>query len=264
MPVRPVRPLVLSLAFVVAALSACSDTSTNLAAGTGQNMSLSFSGRAPVPVSGAMSVASAQTDTLVQASGSDTLRITSVGIVLRKIELERISVPVVCDSTPEASACEELRLGPQLVNVPLAPGAQTALAVVIDSGSYASVQFKIHKPGNDSLDLAFKAANPDFANVSIRVTGTFDGVPFTYTSTLDQEQEYEFVPPLVVDASGSSTNLTIRLDVSTWFRVGGTGAVIDPSTANPGGANEGAVKGNIKHSVKAFRDENHDGDEHNG
>ena len=136
MPVRPVRPLVLSLTFVVAALSACSDTSTNLAAGTGQNMSLSFSGRAPVPVSGAMSVASAQTDTLVQASGSDTLRITSVGIVLRKIELERISVPVVC--------------------------------------------------------------------------------------------------------------------------------VIDPSTANPGGANEGAVKDNIKHSVKAFRDENHDGDEHNG
>jgi len=152
MPVRPVRPLVLSLTFVVAALSACSDTSTNLAAGTGQNMSLSFSGRAPVPVSGAMSVASAQTDTLVQASGSDTLRITSVGIV----------------------------------------------------------------------------------------------------------------PPLVVDASGSSTNLTIRLDVSTWFRVGGTGTVIDPSTANPGGANEGAVKDNIKHSVKAFRDENHDGDEHNG
>lgn len=260
---RTVRPLTLGVVLLAAGMTACSE-STNPAAGKGQNMSLSFSGRPPAVISGAMAFEAAQGDTLVQAIGTDTLRITSVGIVLRNIELERVSVPVVCDSTSDASACEEFSLGPQLVLVPLATGVQTALAVVIDSGSYASVQFKIHKPGSDSLDLLFKAAHPDYANVSIRVTGTFNGTPFTYTSTLDQEQEYNFVPPLHVTASGASTNLTIRLDVTTWFRVGGTGALISPATALPGGVNEGALNQNIKNSIKAFEDDNKDGDERNG
>ncbi len=255
----------LGVLVVAIALAGC-ESSTNLAKGTGQNMSLSFSGKPPAGVAASamsLDVTSANGDTLVQASGTDTLRLTSVGIVLRKIELERVEGTLPCDSLPEGQ-CEEFRVGPQLVMVPLAAGVQTGVSVVVDSGLYKSVQFKIHKPGNDSLDLLFKAAYPDYAAVSIRVTGTFNGTPFTFTSTLDQEQEYDFSPPMHVDASGAATNLTVRLDVTTWFKNAVSGALIDPSTANPGGANEGAVKDNIKRSIKAFRDDNRDGDERNG
>src|SRR5512135_166491 len=252
----------MGLAVVAVAAAAC-DSSTNLARGRGQAMSLSFAGRSPSVVGGAMAATSALADTLVQAFGTDTLRITSVEIVLRKIELDRAGA-TQCDSLPGTDDCEELELGPQLVSVPLAAGVQTALSVVIDSGTYRSVQFKIHRPGGDSLDLAFKTAHPDFTNVSIRVVGTFDGVPFTFTSTLDQEQEYDFVPPLMVDASGTPTNLTIRLDVTTWFKTGGTGALIDPATAGTGGPNQSVVEQNIKSSIKAFLDRNKDGDERNG
>jgi len=251
-------------ALAAAGLAACSDTGTNPLVGSGQTMSLSFSGRRPAGVSGAMAVENALGDTLVIGSGSDTLRLTSVEIVLRKIELERAGVSVNCDSVADEHACEEFTIGPQLVSIPLGPGVATAIEVAVDSGSYKKVQFKIHKPGGDSLDVVFKAAHPDFASISIRVRGTFNGTPFTYTSSLDQEQEYSFVPPLVVDASGSATNLTIRVDVSTWFRAGGTGALISPTTANVGGANEGTVKENIKNSFKAFRDHNRDGDERDG
>ncbi len=252
----------LVLAVLATAATGC-DSATNLAKGTGQMVSLSFAGRAPAGVSGAMAVSGALGDTLVQAFGTDTLRITSVEIVLRKIELERVSGSSACDTLPETDDCEEFRLGPQLVSVPLAAGVQTSVSVLVDSGDYGNVQFKIHKPGDDALDVAFKAANPDFANVSIRVQGTFDGVPFVYTSALDQEQEYEFHPPLHVDASGTATNLTIRLDVSTWFR-NVAGALIDPATAGAGGANEGLVNENIRNSIKAFEDENRDGDERDG
>lgn len=264
MMAHSVQPLTLGLAVLAAAVSACSDT-TRPAASPGQTVGLSFSGRAPVVIGGAMSAANALADTLVQVSGTDTLRITSVGIVLRKVELERASAAVLCDTiTVDSPYCEDLALGPQLVNVPLLPGAATALSVAIDSGLYSSVQFEIHKPGSDSLDLLFKAAHPDYANVSIRVVGTFNGVAFTYTTALDQDQEYTFSPPLHVDGSGTATNLTIRFDLTTWFKDVGTGALIAPATALPGGANEGAVTQNIKNSIKAFEDRNHDGDERNG
>ncbi len=150
------------------------------------------------------------------------------------------------------------------MSIPLGVGVSTALEVPVDSGTYKKVKFKIHKPGGDSLDTAFKAAHPDFASISIRVRGTYNGTAFTYTSTLDQEQEYTFTPMLVVDASGSATNLTIRVDVATRFRNASSGALISPATANVGGANEGVVKENIKNSFKAFRDHDRDGDERDG
>jgi len=106
------------------------------------------------------------------------------------------------------------------------------------------------------------AAHPDFASIAIRVRGTFNGAAFTYTSALNEEQEYTFNPPLVIDASGSTTNLTIRVDVATWFLNPTSGALINPTTANTGGANEGVVKENTEDSFKAFHDR--DGDERDG
>jgi len=43
--------------------------------------------------------------------------------------------------------------------------------------------------------------------------------------------------------------------------VDGSGNLIDPRTANKGGANEGLVKENIKQSVEAFEDDERDGDD---
>lgn len=250
-------------AIVAVSLTACGDSTSPLP-GSGQNVSLSFSGVRPAGISGAMTVLSGTGDTMVLASGEDTLRITSIEVVLREIELERASASVSCDSTLDADACEEISLGPQLVSLPLVPGVSAALTAPIDSGSYRKVKFDVHKPGGDALDQAFIAAHPEFATISIRVRGTFNGTPFTYTSALDEEQEFTFDPPFVVDASGASTSLTVRLDVSLWFRQSGSGALIDPATANVGGVNEGVVQENIKNSIKAFEDHDRDGDERDG
>jgi hypothetical protein len=256
--------LVLAAAFLAGGVTACSNTATNVMAGSGQNVSLSFSGRPPAGVSGVMAAENVLADTMVLGSGTDTMRITSVEIVLRNIHLKRSNATLNCDSVEDEHACEEFKVGPQLVTLPLATGVQTSLTVPLDSGSYSKVEYKIHKPGNDSLDLIFKAANPDFAAISIRVRGTFNGTAFTYTTALDQAQEYDFVPPLLVNTTGAATNLTIRVDVTTWFKNAGVGTLISPATANAGGANEGVVKQNIKNSFKAFRDDNRDGDERNG
>jgi hypothetical protein len=256
---KRVGTTVLGAALVVA----CS-SSTGLS-GQGQSVSLSFAGRIPgfTGIQAMPSIVDAAGDSMVVTGGGNTVVIKTVDLVLRKVELKRASVAGSCDSMVHVDDCGEFESGSVLVSVPLAAGAVTAVAVPIDSGSYKSIEFKIHKPGNDAVDLAFAAANPTWpANTSIRVTGTFNGTPFTYTTSLDVEQESTFNPPLVVTASGTATNLTLRMDISKWFLIGGT--AVDPASANTGQPNESAVQNAIKNSFKAFRDENHDGDETNG
>lgn len=253
-------PVVVVLAGIAAA---CSD-STNPMAGRGQVVTLSLAtvGAAAPAVApfAAPGFASAAGDTMVVSDGTNTLRITSIELVLTRVKLNRVSNPVPCDSTANADACEEFTTGPQLVSMPLTAGTATVLSVGIDSGSYDKVEFIIHKPGSDSLDAQFVAAHPAFAGISIRVQGTYNGTAFTYTVPIDQEQEFTFPAPLVIDASGSTTNLTLQMDARTWFRVGGTGDLFSPATANVGQPNEGVARENIKNSIEAFEDPDRDGD----
>lgn len=251
--------------FIAGAAAGCGNEATNPLVGRGQTVGLSFSAVRPPGVGGAMAVRNTLADTLVLTDGTNTLKITSAEVVVREIELKRVQTAVDCDSTANESACEEFTIGALLVSLPLASGVNLRLEVPVDSGTYSEVEFDIHKPGSDSADLAFKAANPTWpTNISIRVQGTFNGTPFTFTSALNEEQEFTFSPPLVIDATGSTTNLTIRLDLSTWFRNGAAGPLVDPASANAGGANENLVRDNIKASIKAFEDQDHDGDERNG
>ncbi|MCK7521644.1 MAG: hypothetical protein MZV64_30150 [Ignavibacteriales bacterium] len=66
------------------------------------------------------------------------------------------------------------------------------------AGTYDRLEFEIHKPEDDgdADDAAFLAAHPDFRRISIRVTGTYNGTPFAYTTDLSEEQERALVPPL--------------------------------------------------------------------
>ena len=86
--------------------------------------------------------------------------------------------------------------------------------------------------------------------------GYLDGSAFVFESDLDVEQELALVPALVV-TQGSSLNVTVFVDVRTWFVVGGN--LVGPATANKGEPNESAVANNIKDSFKAFEDDDRSG-----
>ncbi len=198
----------------------------------------------------------------ILTAGSDTIVVTGVQLVLRRIELERSISSPVCDSlAPSSDDCEELKAGPVLLDLPLGAGAQRTFNVAIDTGSYGKIKFEIHKP-SASDDPAFLAANPSFDGVSVKMTGTYNGTAFSYTSDLDVEQEHDFVPPITVtDSTGA--NLTLFVDLNGWFLNQGATGLIDPATANKGGQAEGEVKSNIETSLNAFEDDNHDGhDDH--
>lgn len=249
-------------AFAGLLLTAACSSGTGPGAGP---TSLSFSTRLPAGMAPAPSRAPAfgamvtGADTLTD--GTNTLIITSAQIVLRDIELERQDVANLCGTDPEPAGCEDFAVGPVLVDLPLTAGTDQQVAVDIPPGTYTEVKFTVHKVTGDAKDSAFVRQHPAFLNRSIRVQGTYNGTPFTYESDLDVDQELHFASPLVVTDT-AATNLTVRVVLADWFR-SSNGGLLNPATANVGQPNEGIVKENIKNSMKAFEDQDEDGDERN-
>jgi hypothetical protein len=193
------------------------------------------------------------------ADGINTLVLQRVQLVVREIELKRADRDVVCtDEQANEDDCEELELGPTLFDVPLSAGARQAIVATVEPGTYDAIEFEIHKPEDDDAgDAAFIAANPGFANVSVRVEGTYNGTPFVFTSDLGEDQEFELSPPLVV-AGSAETELTLFIDLAAWFQTP-DGGLLDPATANDGGANRNVVRDNIRNSIEAFGDDDGNG-----
>jgi hypothetical protein len=248
-----IRLLSAASALSLVAAAGCSD-----ATGTGaaRSLSLSFS---TLPSTGA----SASLASLSVSASSAPLVVTKAQLVISKSELARSGA--TCTSSSSTSSdeqeCPELKLGPMLVDLPLDASAKGVLAVPLPAGTYEQLESKIdavmdETEGDPAASAAFLAANPDFRGVSVRVEGTYDGQPFVYTTAAEGELELTFDPPLVVD--GSSSNLTVNVDLSSWFRRS-DGTTIDPNTATPGSATKEIVDDNIKRSFDVFEDDDRDG-----
>ena len=228
-------------------VTACSDSGPN-----NRPISLSFSSQPPTTVAAADR---APDYDITITIGQNTLVITKAQVVIRKMELTQSAATTCPDDGASHADCNELKLGPTLVTLPLTATASTAITAAVPEGTYNKIEFQIHRPTNNTTDATFAAANPDFANASIRLEGTYNGSAFVFTSTMSQAIELNLVQPVVIDKD--NTNITIALDINSWFKVNGT--VIDPRTANPGGANEQAVTQNIRASLHAFEDDDKNG-----
>jgi hypothetical protein len=238
------RSVIASLALPTLLLAGCGDSTTP----NGKPVSIAFSSQA-------LATAGPSLDVTI-AVGTNTLVITKAQVVVRRIKLTTSTAVCADDDKGDDDSCAETVVGPLLVDLPLtSTSTSTAISADIPAGTYSSLEFTIHKPGGDTGDAAFATANPNFANSSIRIEGTFNGTPFVFTSTLSEKERVNFNPPVVID--GTNKNVTVALDVGSWFKNGST--VIDPSTANPGGANENVVRNNIRSSFRAFEDDDKNG-----
>ncbi len=197
--------------------------------------------------------------------GGNIIVITQVQLVARKIKLQRANgscpTPDLSDAgdgdKDDLPGCPNLRLGPLLLDPPLVDGAETSFSIDLPAGTYDEVKLQIHKPTNHNSDATFVAANPGFMGVSIKVNGTFNGVPFTFTTDLTSVIEAEFNTPVEVVADGT-TSITLLLDVRGWFLDAGGVALLSPLTLSQQGRQR--VEQNIRTSFHAFKDDDHDGD----
>lgn len=271
---------------MVLAFAACAGDGSGPNAARGR-IALSVSSQQPAAAPGAANVLLAGDSTVI-AANPDTVIVRSVDLVLRRIKLEPVEVAACEDddveeqdgenndtadvndteSDEDSEGCEEIKAGPVLVSLPLGTATVEALVdVSAPAGQYNRLQFKIHAP-KVPRDSAFLRVNPTFAAVSIRVSGTFSHAgtrnDFTYESALEVEQEVTLDPPISV-GTGAVASLTLRFDLSGWFAVTGGSGLVDPASANVGGANAELVANNIRRSINAFEDEDEDGhDDHDG
>ncbi len=197
--------------------------------------------------------------------GSDVIVISRVQMVARRLKIKQVNG--TCpnpdmsddgdhdrDDTPE---CPNLKLGPLLLDPPIGPGTQTSFSADIPVGQYREIELQIHKPTRAKSDSAFVAAHPDFANASIKVTGTFNQTAFTFTTGLTASEEIEFDQPLTVTATGT-TSLTLLLDVSGWFFDREGDALLSP-VSPISDQTQVRIARSIRQSFRAFKDQDHDG-----
>lgn len=213
------------------------------------NVQVSFATRgpaaAPAPAPAPSAWRAVSNDTLTD--GSNTIVVTKALVVLGEIELKKAQAPA-CDSVGDG--CQEIELGPVLVDLPLVAGALQEFAVTIPAGTYDEVDFEVHKV--TTQDPA--ALQNVMLDRSIHVEGTYNGQPFTFETSLDVERELVMAPPVTVTDTGA-TNITIHVALDEWFRSVNGGGLLDPRDV----ANRSAIEEAIKVSLKAFKDDDHDG-----
>jgi hypothetical protein len=156
--------------------------------------------------------------------------------------------------------CPPLKVGPVLVDLPLDGTTKVVLDAFVPAGTYTRLQARLHAVDADDAGAGdFLAAHPDLEGISVKVVGVFKGADgvghdFTFTSPMNVVSSVNFDTPITVGAG--TTNLTIDVDVSSWF-TDATGAAIDPTNS----ANQHAIEKNIRRSPRALEDDEHDGDD---
>lgn len=168
------------------------------------------------------------------------------------------------DQGENENDCEPVRAGPVLVAVPLDGTTKIFLDALVPAGTYTGLRAKLDAvDSGDNGAQDFLTAHPAFEGVSVKVVGVFKDSggtdhAFTFISHMKAPIHADFDSSVTVDAN--SMNLTINVDVTSWFK-NRSGAIIDPT--NP--ENQRAIERSIRASLRAFEDDDHDGnDDHHG
>lgn len=234
---------------------ACS--SADVAGNDLQNVSLSFAAGESSNFASAFDGAK-----VVSSTPAVVPVVTRVQLVLTQLELGRTDdIACVDDDEVEHSSstssgdkgrdCEHVSRDPLLIDMPVDGTLKTQLTVPLAAGTYRKLEAKLAPVKSGSTTgAAFLAAHPEFAGISVKVDGTYNGAPFSYKSNLHAKIHMRFNPPLVIDAT--TRNATISVDVSKWFVHGSE--VIDPSKATPGSSGSQKIDKNIRESFRAFKD----------
>jgi hypothetical protein len=173
------------------------------------------------------------------------IELTRVRIAIRRLRVERK------DATAEA----EISQGPLLLDASGDALSGALLALVtgkVPAGTYDELKIDIHRvesaPAGAFDDLVKRGA-------SILLEGTVDSQPFTFASALEAEIDHEGQ----FELGGTTSNITLNIDPSTWFKAA-DGSRLDPRDP----AAQKAIEANVATSINAFEDDDEDGADDHG
>lgn len=174
-----------------------------------------------------------------------------------EVDGEIVTIVVNANVERDRASCPTVHLGPYLVDVPMTGGDGPRLTVGIPEGTYSSVRFSLHKvTSNKPDDAAFRQTYPDMRDISARLEGTYNGVPFVFITDINAKLNIPLPAPVAIGEGGA--DVTVAVDFGAWF-ARSQGGLYSPALANTPGSTRSAVRNNIRVAFRAFRDRNHDG-----
>lgn len=199
---------------------------------------------------------------LVVAHGKDTIFLHRVRMVLAELAI----APSLANECEEEEGednppCVEFDEHPVVIDLPLDRAVTSRSIKPAPATSYNLFQAIIHRPTAEA-DTALLGANPEFNGRSVLADGIWSRggkrTPFSFASDFAEMEEISLEPALVVPKA-DSLHVTLRVDVGSWFKSEDGKTLVDPKTAGPGGPNEHLLRDHIRTSLRAFRDQNRDG-----
>lgn len=232
----PHRVLALSSIAAALAVTGCSSSDST---GTNANAALQLSIFTPAAVGSSASLMSTGADFTVITSGTHTLDLSSAALDLSAVEVHTATgVEIENESECEhKTACDPIVGAP--ITVTLAPTGSTVsvTSALVPEGTYREIELKI---------------------ASVRLVGTFDGSAFDVTVPLNVKVKQEFNPPVQVGGTGTASNVTLDVPVLDWLR-NADGTLVDPRELATSTTLQQQLVQRIKSSMKAFRDDDHNG-----
>lgn len=233
-------------AYALLAVAAACGGSPTATVNSDAPTSFSFAGRAPSTLS-VTTPSHASADTL--RWGYDQLIVTRARLVLQQMTIGTSS-GVDCSSDAANDRCRSLMAGPSVVDLPLGASAEQRFALEVPAGAYAQVALAL-------------VASPELGGNSIRVEGTWNGTPFIYEANLELARALVLPRPVLIGLSGTATNVTVSVPVTSWFRAD-DGTLVNPARAKRGSPRDAEIRAGISKSLRAFEDRDRDGDERSG
>ncbi|WP_337169614.1 hypothetical protein [Gemmatimonas aurantiaca] len=187
----------------------------------------------------------------------DSIVVTKVQLVLRDVRLFSNASACQANDSTMVAGCATIRLRPTIVNIPVNGNDGERVTVKVPQSSYSSLRLQLHKPtAGDSADAAFLASNPAFANVSVKVEGTYNGEAFEFTS--DVNETLDVALSSAVSTGSETQQITVLVDVGKWFTKA-DGSLLSPIEALVDEVLGTTVDANIQAGFRVIRDQNRDG-----
>lgn len=179
--------------------------------------------------------------------------ISSQAVAVSQIRLLLEEVELIADIGDSA----DFKIGPLVVDLNLAGGVSEIGVGSIPPGSYDKFKFKVKKVHTDDVDTS-DTQFTDFigTETSMIIEGYYNSESFTLRIEEEFEQEIEFLFPIDVLSDTSLSNLTLLVDIETWFVDFGTSNDLDPRESS----NLSKIIENIDRSFKAYEDDDEDGE----
>lgn len=195
---------------------------------------------------GAKATVSTKASAVTAAPSGATITVDRAQIEVERVRLTPASAQQSSGTSgsdgsgTESSGDDEVGAGPfhlDLTGAELSGQVSHAFDISAPPGDYTRLKIRVHPDATTQK--------------SVVIDGTFNGSAFSFSSSLDEDQEREGA--FTIDAAGT-TNLTLSFDTSRWFS-DGQGGALDPSNAS----NQSQIESNIKASLEAFEDNDSDG-----